>query len=957
MRLLPLVLMPSLILGAAPTASRAKTPAKKREVGGTTSAPNPAFPFPIHQKTLPNGLRVAVIPTGMPGLVSLYIPVSTGSRNEVEAGKSGFAHFFEHMMFRGTKAVSPEQWQETLKRTGAAQNAYTSDDLTCYHTTCDAEDLETWVKLEADRFQHLEYPENQFKDESRAVLGEYNKNSSDPYSKLREVLRDAAFTTHTYKHTTMGFLKDIEDMPNQFQYSREFFHRWYRPDNVTVILVGDITPAKGFGLIEHYFGGWKGASVQAPVVPAEPEHTQPVSVHVPWATPTLPWVVVAFHTPAHYSSTGVDAKALGLAGKLLFGEQSEAYQRLVVQDQIVDQLFASGGASRDPELFLIAARVKKFDDLAKVREVLLDTCAKALAVPFSPARLEEAKTEARLGFAHTLASADRIASVVSRLACYERDPEAVLKQLSLEDQVTTEDLARLAKATFTDGHRVLLTLSHEPLPEALKSEITGVEARASRLAELPRIAVLEQASPSPLVDLRLVFRAGSVADPAGKEGLASLTAAMVADAGTRSKSLIELTKASAATGSGLGSEVDKEFTSFMLSAPRLKATEALDLALEQLVETGFRMEDFTRLKAQQSNALQVGLKANNDEELGKLALEARLFPEPFGHPVLGTQRGLEAITLEDVKAFARARYTRENLRVGLGGGFTPEHKAQVVRRLAELPEHGAASPVLPPPAPITVTRVQILAKETRATAISFGFPIAVDRRHEDFAALWVASSYLGQHRNSTSHLYQRLREVRGLNYGDYAYIEAFPRGMFKFQPDPGVLRSLNHFQVWIRPVAPRNAAFALKGAVYELGKLIQQGLSDQDFEASRTFLVKFLAQLTDTGSRRLGHDLDMAELGLDGGYVALLKSRLQSLTRAQVNAAITRHLRATNLEVVMVSGDPETLKQDLTASICPLPAYQSPKPNLKTEDEAISRLALDLKPEDITITPLEAEFR
>ena len=953
MRLLPLALMPTLLLGGATSKVQVPRPGAKRN----TSATNPAFPFPIHQKTLPNGLRMAVIPTGMPGLVSLYIPVSTGSRNEVEPGKSGFAHFFEHMMFRGTKAVSPEQWQEALKRTGAAQNAYTSDDLTCYHTTCGSEDLETWVKLEADRFQHLDYPENAFKDESRAVLGEYNKNASDPFRKLQEVLRDAAFSTHTYKHTTMGFIQDIEDMPNQFQYSRDFFQRWYRPDNVTVILVGDLSPEKGFGLIEKYFGAWKGAKGKAPVVPAEPEHTQAVTVHVPWPTATLPWVVAAFHTPAHYSSTSVDASALDFAGKLLFGEQSEAYQRLVVREQTVDQLMAFGGESKDPGLFLIAARVKKLEDLAKVREVILDTCAQGLAVPFSPSRLEEAKTEERLGFAHTLASADRIASAVSRMASYERDPEAIVKQLALEDQVTTGDLSRVVKATFTDGHRVMLTLSHEALPEALKVDIQGVEARAARLADLPSLPLLEEATPSPLVDLRLVFRVGSVDDPAGKEGLSNLAAAMITGGGTRAKSLIELTKACAATGSALGASVDKEFTCFVLSAPRLKAAEALDLALEQLTEAGLRPEDFTRLKAQMLNGLQVGLKANNDEELGKLALEARLFPEPFAHPVLGTQRGLESITLEDVRAFVKAHYTRQNLRVGLGGGYAPEQRAAVIRRLGSLPEGGSASAVLQPPAVAASTRVQIITKETRATAISFGFPIAVSRKHEDFAALWVASSYLGQHRNSTSHLYQRLREVRGLNYGDYAYIEAFPRGMFKFQPDPGLTRSLNHFQVWIRPVAPQNAAFALKGAVYELDKLIQQGLSDQAFESTRTFLVKFLAQLTDTGSKRLGHDLDMAGLGLTGSYAETLKARLKGLTRAQVNAAITRHLRAKNLEVVLVTADAEALKRDLVAPVCPLPVYQSPKPELKAEDDAISRLALDLKPEDITVTPLEAEFR
>ena len=133
------------------------------------------LPFKAVEKTLPNGLKIIIVPTGFPNLVSIQIPVQTGSRNEVEPGKSGFAHFFEHMMFRGTKQYSPEKYQAILTKAGARQNAYTTDDYTNYHTTFAKEDLETVLKIEADRFQNLSYGEDAFKTESRAVLGEYNK--------------------------------------------------------------------------------------------------------------------------------------------------------------------------------------------------------------------------------------------------------------------------------------------------------------------------------------------------------------------------------------------------------------------------------------------------------------------------------------------------------------------------------------------------------------------------------------------------------------------------------------------------------------------------------------------------------------------------------------------------------------------------------------------------------------
>src|ERR687890_378757 len=207
----------------------------------TRSGGSKLFTYPYTIDDLPNGLRLITVPTDYPNLVSLYVVVAAGSRNEVEAGKSGFAHFFEHMMFRGSENYTPEQREAVFTRAGAETNAYTSDDRTVYHATFSKADLEEIMKVEADRFLRLKYTPAQYKTEALAVLGEYNKNSASPFFKMNEVLRETAFRKHTYSHTTMGYLKDIEDMPNQYDYSQEFFKRFYRPEYTTVVLVGDIT--------------------------------------------------------------------------------------------------------------------------------------------------------------------------------------------------------------------------------------------------------------------------------------------------------------------------------------------------------------------------------------------------------------------------------------------------------------------------------------------------------------------------------------------------------------------------------------------------------------------------------------------------------------------------------------------------------------------------------------------
>ena len=255
----------------------------------------------------------------------------------VEAGKSGFAHFFEHMMFRGTAAYPPEKYQAIMTSAGARTNAYTTDDYTNYHATFAKEDLETILQVEADRFQNLSYPEAAFKTEARAVLGEYNKNSAEPVRKLIEVQREHAFKAHTYKHTTMGFLKDTEDMPNQFEYAKTFFQRWYRPEYTTLIVAGDVTPERVFPLVEKYWGGWKRGRFTVDV-PKEPAPSGPVYAHVPWSSPTLPWVLAAFHGPA-FSDTGKDFAAVDLLLDLTFGPTSDLYKRLVEEEQKVDQVF------------------------------------------------------------------------------------------------------------------------------------------------------------------------------------------------------------------------------------------------------------------------------------------------------------------------------------------------------------------------------------------------------------------------------------------------------------------------------------------------------------------------------------------------------------------------------------------------------------------------------------------
>src|SRR5688500_3541738 len=357
------------------------------------------LPFKATERTLPNGLKVIIVPTGFPNIVSLQIPVQTGSRNEIEPGKSGFAHFFEHIMSRGTKNQTQEDMMRLVTKAGARENAYTTDDFTNYYITFAKEDLESMIGLQADRFQNLQYPEAEFKTEARAVLGEYNKNSANPVSKLFEALRQAAFSKHTYAHTTMGFIKDIEDMPNQYEYSKEFFKRWYRPEYTTIIVAGDVTPAEVMPLIEKHWGKWERGSYKAEI-PQEGAGTGPKYTHVNWTSPTLPYLAVSFRNPA-FSETNKDNAALDFVSTLWFGPTSDIYKKLVQREQKVDGFSAGNTSKAEPELFTIIASLKKTEDPVYVRDEILKTVAQAKATLVSAEQLAETKSNARYSFVRT----------------------------------------------------------------------------------------------------------------------------------------------------------------------------------------------------------------------------------------------------------------------------------------------------------------------------------------------------------------------------------------------------------------------------------------------------------------------------------------------------------------------------------------------------------------------------
>ena len=426
------------------------------EQGSEQSGANEIFPYPVHQQKLENQLSVITVEYPSPDLAAFYIIVRAGSREEVEEGKTGFAHFFEHMMFRGTDQYPPGKYRQTLMSIGAAANANTWMDRTVYHMTGNAEMLEKMFEVEADRFLHLNYSEHDFKTEAGAVKGEYTKNYANPYRKISEKTLDAAFEEHTYKHTTMGFWDDIVDMPNQFDYSQEFFDRFYRPEYTTILVVGDVNPGQVANLAQEYFGTWETGSYQ-PDIPEEPEQTETKYTHLQVAD-FPPYLGMSYKSPA-FNTSLQDVAALNIIGLMVFSERSALYQQLVVDEGLLRSLSFDMPFTRDPYLFTIKASFKEAEDMQPVKNRIEEQLESLKSHPVDTGLLADAKSHLKYSLAMQMDSPTAVAEILSYFIWVSGDPRSLNQLVEAYEKTTREDIMHVASAYFDSSKLTIATIS------------------------------------------------------------------------------------------------------------------------------------------------------------------------------------------------------------------------------------------------------------------------------------------------------------------------------------------------------------------------------------------------------------------------------------------------------------------------------------------------------------------
>ena len=465
-----------------------------------------------------------------------------------------------------------------------------------------------------------------------------------------------------------------------------------------------------------------------------------------------------------------------------------------------------------------------------------------------------------------------------------------------------------------------------------------------------------------VVAIRIAFATGSADDPASREGLTRLTATMMAEGGTSALPYAELEAKLYPLAAMIDTNVERDETVFSATVPAAALDRFYPLFRDVLLTPRFDDESFARLRARQTSDLISQLRGASDEELGKEALQALLYQDhPYGHPPVGTEHGLAATTLEEVKEHYARAFCRDRVTVGVAGGYPEGFDLTVLSDLAKLKPCETDRAKLPEAPQLHGNRLLVIDKPgAPATAISIGFPTPVTRADEaEFPALLFATDVLGLHRQSSGRLFHELREVRGLNYGDYAYAEFFQQEGYARSARTNVARRQQMVSLWLRPVKRANADFALRGALRVYSKLVQDGLSEPDFSRQREFLTRLVGLDQQTESRRLGFAMDDRTYGLDKPYADMVRGGWKELDPAKLKTLMAKLLDTKDLAIAVVTSEgdafaAELLKGDPAA----VPAYDAPKPpEVQAEDKEIARFPVPLDAKAVKVVKVGDLFK
>jgi zinc protease len=902
-------------------------------VGGAAGQALGLGPVEFSQETLDNGLRVIYAPLHQAPVVHVRVGYHVGSRDE-RPDRQGFAHMFEHMMFRGSEHVKPEEHMKLIGVVGGYSNAFTSFDKTVYHDTLPASQLELALYLEADRMASFKVSDEIYQTERKVVTEEWRMYENRPYGHVEEDFLATLFTKHPYRWTPIGDMNNLRAA--QAAELQEFFNKYYVPNNAVLIIAGDFDLAEAKALVKKYYA-WipRGGDVKRDI-PAEPAQTEPRRLEIKSRVPAAK-IIIGYPTPPHASD---DNFALDLLAKVLSGGKSSRLERTLVLGTKPMCVSASAELMdlEDAGVFSVDATVLAGRDAAEVEKTLSQAVADVLEHGVTAEELQKAKTQMSLQLIRDRQTADKIASQLDSEYLLTGDPARVNTTLAKYQAVKIDDIKAVARKYLEAKRSTTVRVTPDPaaplVSENLAAPVASTKPIAARAVRFPegypakppvsskplephfqkgaettvggvRVIVIPDAR-LPLVNWTLAMRRGSDSDPAEKVGLAGMTAKLVR-AGSTGLPFAELNQDLDSRAISIEIQAEGDVTRLSGSCTTDQLDHAMDVSRKVLREPTFPADEFARRLEQQVNSLR--LRDENPTPVAEMDLASALFDDtPLGRRE--TPASVGRLTLDDVKAFYRAAYRPNDAVLVISGDVTVEQGQTLAKKLLADWEPAAmpAPDYTLPKAPEKRTLIVVDRPDAKQSALRMGVR-AYDLHSDDKYPGDLAGRILTA--GIDSRLGRYVRAEKGLAYGVWGLFRAGRHG--------------GSFTGGTDTTIP-STADAVEAMIKVFDDLRAADVTDAELADAKLRVVGMLVLGMQTIAEQARYRLDgvLADYPVD--YYDKYPARVGQVTKQQVREVMDKYVRTDRLVIVVVA-PAEKVKEQLSrlgeVKVVPMPARRA----------------------------------